>query len=217
VENHSCHTDFPAEYGYNPAVLAAAGSADPAAVAMARGAAYTSFLEHAVQRVRAAGKRLRPTLNLDWFRPAESRPRRRRLAFPGDMVYPWQEWLDRGLGDDGVVLRPFATPFDGLFGSDPVAQEMIERCRRRHAPITVNRYVWRDETLLDRYQRLAADGRFSGMVLYETWSYTRIGHDGWWRLAGPDAPPDPHEDPATAATRDQTADYVRTVLQHHRH
>lgn len=169
-ESHSTHTDFPDEYGYNDVVLArTGGDSSPAAVARARGEAYTEFLRQVSRLVRARGRRLRLNLNVDWFRPDP--PAARALAYPANITFDWRRWLEEGLADE-ALLRVFHFGLDGVF-ADPVAQEMIACAAAKGLPITVNRYVQPAPQSRDEFLRVRGDGRFAGFVLYETQAFLR--------------------------------------------
>ena len=58
-ESHSTHTDYPREYGYNPAVLAECSRRGTDDIAQVRGDAYTDFLRRANGLIRGAGKQMR--------------------------------------------------------------------------------------------------------------------------------------------------------------
>ncbi|NQU09994.1 hypothetical protein HQ590_04330 [bacterium] len=213
VENHSCHTDTPDDYGYNEAVLARVppGSPDlPAAVARVRGDAYTEFLRRAKKLIAAAGKALRVNLNVDWFRPAAERPRSRRLAYPANIDFDWRRWVAEGLLDT-AMLRPFATPFAGIFGEDAAAREMLTACGEQQIPVSANRYVWSNPGLLDEFRRVRADPRFSGFVLYETWSYLWFTPEGGCDLAHQLAGRAGQPDDATSRAKIETSQHVEEV------
>ncbi len=185
VENHSTHTDSPNDYGFNQVVLdriPVSSKAFKADIARVRGDAYTEFLRSASRMIRERGRRMRVNLNVAWFRAPEERIHARRLAFPGLIDFQWRRWIEEGLVDD-ATLRVYAKPFDSIFGEDPVAQEMISICNDRNIPVHVNRYVHGSPNLLDEYQRVIRDGRFSGFVLYEVWSYAHPDVDGRWAMA----------------------------------
>lgn len=180
VENHSCHSDSPEDYGFNPAVMAEVRDHQnplPEITAI-RTEAYTDFLRDAKREIARRGRKMRVNLNVDWFRPAHERPGSRRLAYPANIEFDWRKWIDEGLLDE-AVLRVFAKPLDGVWGGDATAIEMVRRCNDRRIPISVNRYVWMNERLSEEFERVRADGRFAGFVLYETWSYTKIDERGW--------------------------------------
>jgi hypothetical protein len=115
---------------------------------------------------------MRVNLNIDWFRP--NPPPNRRLAYPANINFDWRRWVEEGLLDE-AILRMFHLPFGSIF-DDPVAQEMIESCRARGIPLTVNRYI--HPSSADEFDRARADGRFAGFIMYETATYLRFGPGG---------------------------------------
>ena len=171
-ENHSTHTNYPEEYGYNEVALAACrqrGQVDRATLSAVRGDAYTAFLTRAKKLINSHGASMRIHFQIDWYRPQP--PLSRRLAYPANMDFQWQRWIEAGLTDE-AVLRFFALPFDSVF-DDPVAQELTARCHARGIPLTVNRYI-RPDSLADEFLRVRRDGRFAGFILYETCSFLQI-------------------------------------------
>ncbi|MGI9355946.1 MAG: hypothetical protein ACR2PF_12400 [Rhizobiaceae bacterium] len=215
VENHSTHTDTPEDYGFNPAVLQQlpSGTAiDLADIARVRGDAYTDFLRKTKAATASAGRRLRVTLNRGWFRPAETRAVRQRLAYPANLDFQWQKWVAEGLLD-GAMIRNFGVPFAGVFGEDEVAQEMIAACRQRDIPVTVNRYVWANPSLVEEFDRIAQDGRFAGFVLYETATYTHFTEAAGCVMAGPQQPGWSNDSPATWQQRTQTSARVQEIFR----
>jgi hypothetical protein len=115
---------------------------------------------------------MRINLNIDWFRPDP--PPVRRLAYPANIHYDWERWVDEGLLDE-CILRMFQLPFDSVF-SDSVAARMIACCEERKIPITVNRYV--NPNYPEEFRQVCQDGRFSGFILYETASFLRFDDQG---------------------------------------
>jgi len=176
VENHSTHTDFYEEYGFNDVVLEECRRRsfppDCESVARVRGEAYTDFLHKAKRLISSRGRRMRINLNVDWFRPDP--PPGRRLAYSANIHYDWKRWVDDGLLDEGI-LRMFEFPFEKVF-SDPVAAEMIARCRRKDIPLVVNRYV--NPNYPAEFKRVRNDQRFSGFILYETATFLKFKEDG---------------------------------------
>lgn len=171
-ESHSTHTNHPEEYGYNEVVLAQCrqrGQVDRPTIAAVRGDAYTAFLARAKRLINSRDAAMRIHFQIDWYRPDP--PLSRRLAYPANLEFQWQRWIEEGLTDE-AVLRFFALPFDCVF-DDPVAQELVARCRGKGIPVTVNRYLHPD-TLADEFQRVRRDGRFAGFILYETCSFLKI-------------------------------------------
>lgn len=175
VENHSTHTDYYEEYGFNDVVLkecARLGKSDNETIAQVRGDAYTNFLRQAKRLITSNGKLMRINLNIDWFRPDP--PPARRLAYPANIHYDWKRWVDEGLLDEGI-LRIFQLPFDTVF-SDPIAGDMISSCEEKGIPIAVNRYV--SPSYPAEFKQVQQDGRFSGFILYETATFMRFSDQG---------------------------------------
>jgi len=184
-ENHSTHTDWPEDYGFNPAVLARCQGRPGTLlenVAEVRGEAYTEFLRKCRQRLEAAGKRMRYHLQVDFFRP--SPPPARRLAYPANLRFDWPRWLDEGLMDE-AVLRVFSYPLTAVW-DDAIAQQMVERCRKRNIPLTVNRYVSHGGAgLAGEVDRVYRDSRLSGFIFYETCDYLKFSPSGECSLSSP--------------------------------
>lgn len=209
-ENHSTHTEHPEDYGFNPVVLDECGRRGgdlPATMARVRGDAYTEFLREAKRRIAARGKRLRYNLNLDYF--GGNPPMNRRLAFPANLHWDWERWMDDGLMDE-AVLRFWSKPFDCIF-DDPLAHAMIGRCGKRNIPVTVNRYLsyipsgetpWSasvpgsvnphlayvasgQSRHIREYERVRADGRFAGFILYESDNFMTPTEAGGYSITSP--------------------------------
>ena len=198
VENHSSHTDFPHEYGFNPEVLSQVEDKSQLAdlesarkaVTPIRTEAYTQFVRDAHALTQARGKVLRTNLNLDWFRPRSERPGSRKIAYPDNINFDWQTWIAEGLVD-AAMLRMFARPLDDVWAGEATAKAMIDACQQHGIPLTVNRYVWVNEGLADDLQRVREDGRFAGFVLYEVWSFAQITPEETWEFITDDLPQPP--------------------------
>lgn len=180
VENHGTHSDYTQEYGFNDVILEECdrrGQRDLATISQVRGEAYTRFLQDSRQMITASGKRMRINLNIDWFRPEPPPPR--RLAYPANIQFEWQRWVDEGLMDEGI-LRIYQLPFDAVFDDD-VSAAMIARCQQQGIPLTVNRYI--NPEYGQEFERVRGDGRFSGFILYETAGFLKFDEDGGCRLS----------------------------------
>jgi len=59
---------------------------------------------------------------------------------------------------------------------------MIDRCRKKGIPLTVNRYI--NQSSPDEFDRVRRDSRFSGFIMYETASYLQFQPDGGCRISG---------------------------------
>ncbi|MGC9065175.1 MAG: hypothetical protein ACP5JO_00905 [Candidatus Ratteibacteria bacterium] len=190
VENHSCHTDTPQDYGFNDVVLEKIDHHNDilSEISKVRTKAYSEFLKKASVLIRSHGKKVRLNLNVDWFRHASERPGRRKLAFPANIDFEWEKWIDQHIMDQ-AVLRIFAKPFSGIFGQDPVATRMIEKCYQHKIPLTVNRYVWNNDALVDESVKVYENEKFSGFILYETWSFIEFEKNGNCRISLPEMTP----------------------------
>jgi hypothetical protein len=180
-ENHSTHTDYPEEYGYNPAVLAECARRGSDDIAQVRGDAYTDFLRRASALIRGAGRQMRYNLQIDWFRPDPSAVR--AAAYPLNIDFQWRRWIEDGLMDE-AILRFYHFPFECLY-EDNVVLEMIERCQAKAIPMAVNRYI-RAGTLADEFRRIERDERFRGFILYETNTFMRAQRKGSFEITMPE-------------------------------
>lgn len=179
-ENHSTHTDFPQDYGFNDVILSRCGNALGEAltlkIAQVRGDAYTEFLRACKARLAAADKNMRYNLQADYFRPDP--PASRLLAYPLNLQFQWQRWIAEGLLD-GIILRSYSLPgrkYDTALPevlADEVAKEMIRIGMNQALPIAVNRYVTAagELRLKDEVRHVRLDGRFNGVIFYETCDY----------------------------------------------
>ena len=175
-ENHCTHTDEPLAYGFNPVVLARCrpGKNLNEEVARVRGEAYTDFLRQAKSLLDAHGVRLRYHLNMDHFRLDP--PACRTLAFPANLHFDWRRWLAEGLLDE-AVLRSYHHRASML--TDQVGAAMVAACREHHLPISFNHHIFdNDPWYAEEASRVATDGRFAGLILYETNSFLRTSADG---------------------------------------
>lgn len=183
-ENHSTHSDHPEDYGFNEAVLKQCGGlrgeALTARIAAVRGHAYTDFLRRSKKRLAAAGKRMRYNLQIDWLRP--DRPPDRAPAYPANVVWEWKRWVDEGLMDE-AILRFFVIKADAVL-SDPMTQQITDRCRLDGLPVTFNQYLGHAGSAVEgpgmekQLKRVRADGRFSGFILYETSTFLHFDARG---------------------------------------
>ncbi|HOJ30746.1 MAG TPA: hypothetical protein PK165_01620 [bacterium] len=190
VENHSCHTDTPQDYGFNDIVLEKIDVHNDtlAEITRVRTQAYSAFLKKASHLIRTNGKKVRINLNVDWFRDPSQRPGRRKLAFPANIDFEWENWIDQHIMDQ-AVLRIFAKDFSGIFGKDDVASKMIEKCYQNKIPLTVSRYVWNNDGLMDEFIKVYENEKFNGFILYETWSFIEFEKNGNCRISFPEMMP----------------------------
>jgi len=177
-ENHSTHTDFPSDYGFNDCVLRACRERElpvsPETVAEVRGEAYTQWLRRARRLVSSRGKKMSYNLNMDWFRP--DRPPARALAYPAHIRFQWRQWLAEGLLDEST-LRAYALRRAML--TDEVGRDMVQVCRDRGLPVYYNHHVFSDDPwYFEEARRVLRDGRFAGLILYEANNFLAYEPDG---------------------------------------
>lgn len=214
AENHSTHTDTPQDYGFNPCVLDKVDQNAPdmlQQIARVRGEAYTDFLRKANREIKARGKVMRVNLTMAWFRPEHERAKARSLAFPANIEFNWQQWIDEGLLD-AAMLRIFGKPFESIFSEDQTAQAMIAACNDKGIPLTVNQYISGRAGLTDEVRRVRDDGRFAGFVFYEVWHYMRALSDGSFVIATKPEHTDEHEMQSYREHRARTGRYVQAAM-----
>jgi hypothetical protein len=177
IENHSTHTDFPEEYGYNQVVLDRLP--DPtkptrAQLAKARGDAYTDFLVAAKKIIAARGKTMRINFELDKL--SGDLPNNRRLAYPDNMELQWERWIEMGLPDE-AVLRSYGIPFDQIL-AHPTTNKIMDSLAAKRVPIFCNRYVGQTADIRRDIEIIRKDPRFFGFVFYEAMNFLNYGTDG---------------------------------------
>ena len=182
-ENHCTHTDEPEAYGFNPVVLAQCrpGEDPTVEVTRVRGEAYTDFLRKAHQLLSVSGVRMRYHLNMDWFR--SDPPACRALAYPANINFNWRRWIEEGLLDE-AVLRSYHHRTGML--TDSFGRTLVETCRSAGIPISFNHHVFdEDGWYREEADRVAKDGRFAGLILYELNNYlrTEVNGDGRFTLS----------------------------------
>ena len=180
VENHSTHTDFPHEYGFNRVVVEQTSDpADPSLdeIARIRGEAYTQFLRETRKQVLDAGRRMRINLQMDYLRPDP--PLSRLLAYPANLDLQWRTWVDEGLMDE-AIFRFVNFTFEQIL-DDPHPRAIVDHCRRRGLPIAFNRYPTHGD-LVNEVRTIRADERFASFIIYETCCFVTFREDGTCEL-----------------------------------
>lgn len=168
-ENHCTHTNEPEAYGFNPVVLERCRPDHDllSEVARVRGEAYIDFLCQAHMLLSAHGVRLRYHLNMDYFRPDP--PSCSTLAYPANLHFDWPRWLADGLCDE-TVLRSYQHRTAML--TDPFGADLVAASRCHDLPISFNHHIFADESWYpEEARRVAVDGRFAGLLLYEAKSF----------------------------------------------
>jgi hypothetical protein len=177
IENHSTHTDFPEEYGYNQVVLnLLADPANPttAQIAKVRGDAYTDFLIAAKQMIASRGKKMRINFELDKL--SGSLPPSRNLAYPANMEFQWQRWVDE-VSPDEAVFRSYGIPFNQIL-ADPTTDAIADALHAKGIPLYYNQYVNQASDIQANIETIRRDSRFDGFVFYEAADYLSYNADG---------------------------------------
>ena len=182
VENHSCMSNTPEDYGFNPAVLAACGDGNPTVeqVAKVRGDAYTAFLQEAARRIHAAGRIVRLYLSIDGL--SIPQPPDRRLAFPQNLELQWRRWLREGLADEGLLRAYNERNRRGAL-THPLTAEISNECANLGIPLYFSHHAFYpyEPWYLEEAQRIRADGRFAGLSLYENNSLFHCNAESVWQ------------------------------------
>lgn len=176
VENHSTHTDYPEDYGYNDVVVKQADDPEnptPAEISRIRGDAYTQFVRDARQLVREAGRRLRVNLQMDYLRP--NPPLSRLLAYPANLELQWQRWVDDGLMDE-AIFRFVNYSFEEMI-EDSHAGAIVDYCRQGGVRVNFNRYPTHGD-LVKEVRCVRDDDRFCSFIIYETCCFVSFHEDG---------------------------------------
>lgn len=176
IENHSTHTDFPREYGYNQVVLDQLSDPNnPTAeeIARVRGNAYTEFLRKGRKLINDQGKKMRINLQAAYLRPDP--PVSRLLAYPANMEVQWQRWVNEGLMDE-AILRYYNFSFEEIM-NDSYASDIVAYCQQHNLPVVFNRYVDYAD-LVEEVKQIQRDSRFRGFVFYETCTFVEYKPGG---------------------------------------
>ena len=175
IENHSTHTSDPFSYGYNEVILEEYQQRygavnderdyDIQKIAKVRGDFYTEFLKNAKALIHSQGKSMQVHLNTEFFRPDPLISR--RLAYPWNITFDWQEWIDEGILDE-ASLRTYLLSPDFIL-ADAFSNEMIKACCDRNIPMHYNRYMFFEgQKYAEEMEQIYMDGRFQSFVIYET-------------------------------------------------
>lgn len=179
IENHSTHTNDPFSYGYNDVVLEAyrrrhpetsdSGPWDPAVIAEIRGECYTDFLRQAKRLISERGAKMQIHLNEEFAKEVPQRSR--YLAFPWNIRFDWERWLEEGIMDE-ATLRTFDLEPQTVLADD-LAQRVIAACNRFAVPLHYNRYIYYQsaEQFGEELELIRGDGRFESLIVYEAASY----------------------------------------------
>ena len=171
IENHATHVDEPFAYGYNDCIkeeyyrrygYCDEQDMDLKKIAKIRGDAYTKLFIEGAKRVRAKGKKVYVTLNLEMLR--DPIPLNRRYAYPMNVEWQWEKWLEE-IRPDEINFRMYFNSVNFLF-TDPQCRHMLETAKSYGVPLTLERYVYFD--FAGEVKQMSLNGVFDRMALYET-------------------------------------------------
>lgn len=171
IENHAVHVDEPFAYGYNDCIKeeyfrrygeCSEQEMELDKIARIRGDAYTELFVEAARRVRARGKKVFLTLNIEMLQ--DPIPICRRIAYPMNVEWQWERWLEE-IQPDEINFRMYQNTPKFLL-TNPQCVHMLEVAKSYGVPMTVERYVYWD--FMADYELLQNTGLFSRMTLYET-------------------------------------------------
>lgn len=116
----------------------------------------------AAKRVRAKGKKVYLTLNIEMLR--DPIPLDRRYAYPMNVEWQWERWLEE-IRPEEINFRMYYNSPKFLL-SDPQCVHMLDVARSYGVPLTVERYTYFD--FVSEFEMLRDTGYFDRMSLYET-------------------------------------------------
>ncbi len=171
IECHSVHVDEPYAYGYNDCVKeeyfkqygrCSEEEMELSKIAKIRGDAYTELFKEGARRVRARGKKVYLTLNVEMlYNPI---PVARHMAYPMNVEWQWERWLEE-IQPDEINIRSYQTSPEFIL-KDPQCMNFIAAAQKYDVPLTLERYDYWD--FAAEFEMVRATGIFSRMTLYET-------------------------------------------------
>ena len=171
IECHSVHVDEPFAYGYNDCIKdeyrARYGECteqdmDTGKIARIRGDAYSRMLAESSRRTRQRGLKFILTLNVEMLH--QPIPAARRMAYPMNVEWQWEKWLDE-TNPDEITIRSYQMTPEFIL-SDPQCRKIVDKARERNVPLNLERYDYWD--FAGDFRLVRDSGLFDRMTLYET-------------------------------------------------
>lgn len=172
VENHSLMMDEPFAYGYNDSIKKLYwdryGKCEerdmlPRRIAKVRGDVFSTLFLKGAQTARAAGTKVDVLLNAEMLH--DPIPMERRFAYPMNVEWQWERWLEE-IRPDAITLRTFRFSPEFVL-RDPQCRRLVEVARSYGVPIAYERYVDMGD-FISEYRLVRDSGLFDSMTLYET-------------------------------------------------
>ncbi len=170
IECHSVHVDEPFAYGYNDCIKeeyynrygqCSEEEMKLSNIAKIRGDAYTNLFIEGAKRVRARGKKVYLTLNVEML--YDPIPVARHMAYPMNVEWQWKRWIDE-IQPDEINIRAYYTSLDFIL-NDSKCKNFIETAQKYNVPLTLERYDYWD--FAAEFEMIEETGIFSRMTLYE--------------------------------------------------
>jgi hypothetical protein len=190
IECHSVMVNEPFAYGYNDCIkqlyAARYGACEEREIrldrlASIRGEVYSRLFSEGAKRMRAMGKRVYVTLNIEML--YDPIPLDRLGAYPMNVEWQWERWLEE-IRPEEINFRMYQSSPEFLL-TDPQCRRMLDTARAYGVPMTVERYI--TSNIVEEYKLLNATGWFDALILYETNSMFTPTADGRVIMHGPTA------------------------------
>lgn len=110
----------------------------------------------------AKGKEVYVTLNIEMLH--DPIPLNRRYAYPMNVQWQWERWLEE-IRPDEINFRMFKNTPRFLL-NDPQCKHMLEVAKSYNVPMTVERYV--NPNMEEEYRMLNETGLFDAFIVYES-------------------------------------------------
>lgn len=171
IECHSVMINEPFAYGYNDCIKeryfkrygrCEEQDMELSKIAKIRGDVYSELFLEGARRIRAKGKKVYATLNIEML--YDPIPLDRVYAYPMNVEWQWERWL-KEVRPDEINFRMYQSSPAFLL-SDPQCKHMLEVARSYGVPITVERYI--TSNIVEEYKLLNDTGWFDALILYET-------------------------------------------------
>jgi hypothetical protein len=171
IECHSVHVDEPFAYGYNDCIKeeyikrfgpCSEENMDLVKIARIRGDAYTRMLVESSRRTKERGLKFILTLNVEMLH--HPIPAARRMAYPMNVEWQWERWLEETEPDE-ITIRSYQMTPEYILG-DRRCREIVDKARERNVPLNLERYDYWD--FAEDFRFVDESGIFDRMTLYET-------------------------------------------------
>ena len=171
IECHSVHVDEPFAYGYNDCIKqeyfrrygkCAERDMVMEQIAKIRGDCYTRMIAESARRTRQKGLKFILTLNVEMLH--DPIPAARRMAYPMNVEWQWEKWLDE-TNPDEITIRSYQMSPKYIL-QNKKCRQIVDRAKLLNVPINLERYDYWD--FAGDYRYVRDSGLFDRITLYET-------------------------------------------------